>query len=60
MDITFHKAVYEAIDLIDAYKNLISHTKITSVSKSCGAKSAILGHRILKKCLIYSLTDLKS
>ena len=52
MDITFHKAINEAIDLIDAYKNLISHTKITSVLTSGGAKSAILGYRMLKKCLI--------
>ena len=60
MDITFHKAIDEAIDLIDAYKNLISHTKITSVLTSGGSKSAILGYRMLKKCIISTLTDLKS
>ena len=60
MDITFHKAIDEAIELIDSYKNLISHTKITSVLTLGGVKGAIHGYRMLKKYLISTLTDLKS
>ena len=51
MDITFHKAIDDSIDLLDAYKNLLSHTKITSVLTSGGAKSAILGYKTLRKML---------
>ena len=49
MDITFHKAIDETIDLIDAYKNLISYTKINSVLTSGGAESAVLGQNMLRK-----------
>ena len=51
MDITFHKAFDETIDLLDTYKNLISHTKINSVLTSGGAKSAVLGQNMLRKIL---------
>ena len=51
MDITFHKAFDETIDLIDTYKNLISHTKINSILTSGGAKSAVLGRNMLRKIL---------
>ena len=49
MDITFHKAIDETIDLIDAYNNLISYTKINSVLTSGGAESAVLGQNMIKK-----------
>tara|TARA_B100001564_G_C20627823_1_gene665561 strand:- start:1176 stop:1577 length:402 start_codon:yes stop_codon:yes gene_type:complete len=51
MDITFHKAIDETSDLIDAYNNLISYTKINSVLTSGGAESAVLGLNMLKKIL---------
>ena len=51
MDITFHKAIDEAVDVIDAYRNLISNTKINSVLTSGGTKSAILGYKMLRKML---------
>ena len=51
MDITFHKAFDETIDLLVTYKNLISHTKINSVLTSGGAKSALLGQNMLRKIL---------
>ena len=51
MDITFHKAIDETIDLFDAYNSLILHTKITSVLTSGGAKSAALGKNVLRKML---------
>ena len=51
MDITFHKAIDETIDLIDAYNNLISYTKINSVLTSGGAESAVLGQNMIKKIL---------
>ena len=51
MDITFHKAFDETIDLLDTYKNLISHTKINSVLTSGGAKSALHGQNMLRKIL---------
>ena len=51
MDVTFHKAIDEAVDLIYAYKNLISYTKISSVLTSGGAKSAVLGYKMLRKML---------
>ena len=38
-------------DLLDAYKNLLLHTKINSVLTSGGAKSAILGYKTLRKML---------
>lgn len=51
MDITFHKAIDEAVDVLDAYRNLISNTKISSVLTSGGAKSAVLGYKMLRKML---------
>ena len=51
MDITFHKAFDETIDLLDTYKNLISYTKINSILTSGGAKSAVLGQSMLRKIL---------
>ena len=51
MDITFHKAIDEAVDVIDAYRNLISNTKISSVLTSGGTKSAVLGYKMLRKML---------
>jgi len=51
MDITFHKAIDEAIDVLDAYRNLISNTKISSVLTSGGTKSAVLGYKMLRKML---------
>ena len=51
MDITFHKAFDETIDLLDTYKNLISYTKINSILTSGGAKSAVLGQSMLRKFL---------
>ena len=51
MDITFHKAFDETIDLLDTYKNLISNTKVNSVLTSGGAKSAVLGLNMLRKIL---------
>ena len=60
MDITFYKAIDEAIDLLDNYKNLVSHTKITSFLTSAGAKSFTFGYKIVKKCLISFPIELKS
>tara|TARA_Y100000591_G_C21704626_1_gene630108 strand:+ start:240 stop:866 length:627 start_codon:yes stop_codon:yes gene_type:complete len=51
MNITFHKAIDEAVDVLDAYRNLISYTKISSVLTSGGSKSAVLGYKILRKML---------
>ena len=51
MDITFHKAIDEAVDVLDAYRNLISNTKISSVLTSGGTKSAVLGYKMLRKML---------
>ena len=59
MDITFHKAIDETIDLLDAYKSLISHTKINSVLTSGGAKSAVLGQKMLRKMLELKRIKLK-
>jgi len=51
MDTTFHKAIDETNDLLDAYKSLLFHTKINSVLTSGGARSAILGYKKLRKML---------
>ena len=51
MDITFHKAIDETIDILNAYRNLISQTKISSVLTSGGAKNAIVGFKMLRKML---------
>ena len=51
MDVTFHKAIDQTNDLLDAYKNLLLHTKISSVLTSGGAKSAVHGCKTLRKML---------
>jgi len=51
LDVTFHKAIDQTNDLLDAYKNLLLHTKINSVLTSGGAKSAVHGYKTLKKML---------
>ena len=51
LDVTFHKAIDETNDLLDAYKNLLFHTKINSVLTSGGARSAILGYKTLRRML---------
>ena len=50
-DVTFHKAIDQTDDLLDAYKNLLLHTKINSVLTSGGAKSAVHGYMTLRKML---------
>lgn len=59
MDITFHKAIDETINILDAYKSLISKTKITSILTSGGAKSAILGCKMLRKMLEFKSNKVK-
>ena len=51
LDVTFHKAIDQTNDLLDAYKNLLFHTKINSVLTSGGAKSAVHGYKTLRKML---------
>ena len=51
LDVTFHKAIDQTNDLLDAYKNLLLHTKINSVLTSGGAQSAVHGYKTLKKML---------